>query len=73
MGVMSCCRKNCDNIMCDNYITNIGYICNDCLSELYNYKKRNIEKFLNTKKSEKISDEEQKVWEDYVNNMVERR
>lgn len=73
MGVMSCCRKDCHNIMCDNYIRNIGYLCNECLDELYKYKKRNINKFLNTKKEHIRDDEEQKVWEDYVNNMVEKR
>lgn len=34
MGVMSCSRKNCENIMCDRYSTGAGYICNDCFDEL---------------------------------------
>jgi hypothetical protein len=33
MGVMSCVRNGCDNIMCDTYIDNIGYVCYDCQKE----------------------------------------
>jgi len=33
MGVMSCHRKCCENIMCDTYIDGIGYVCNDCQTE----------------------------------------
>ncbi len=34
MSVLQCSRKNCENVMCDDYIPNIGYICSECLSEL---------------------------------------
>lgn len=30
MGVMACNRKGCENIMCDTYTEEAGYICNDC-------------------------------------------
>lgn len=33
MGVMSCHRNNCTNIMCDTYIDEVGYICTSCQSE----------------------------------------
>jgi hypothetical protein len=33
MGVMSCHRKGCNNIMCDTYIPQIGYICRECQEE----------------------------------------
>ncbi len=33
MGVMSCHRKHCSEIMCDTYIDGIGYICHDCKVE----------------------------------------
>ena len=33
MGVMNCTRKGCDNIMCQTYIPEIGYICGDCQRE----------------------------------------
>ena len=34
MGVLACDRKGCDNIMCDNYSSEHGYICWECLREL---------------------------------------
>lgn len=33
MGVMSCSRKDCENIMCHTYVNDIGYICSDCQRE----------------------------------------
>ena len=33
MGVMSCSRKGCENILCDTYIPDIGYICTSCKEE----------------------------------------
>lgn len=32
-GVRACDRKNCENIMCDNHIPNIGYMCYECEAE----------------------------------------
>lgn len=37
MGVMSCYRKGCDNIMCDTYIQYVGYICYECQEEFKKY------------------------------------
>jgi len=37
MGVKSCSREYCDNIMCDTYINNIGYICSECRQEFKDY------------------------------------
>lgn len=34
MGVMACYRRNCENIMCDRYSTEHGYICYECFEEL---------------------------------------
>ena len=34
MGVMACCRYDCENIMCDRYVSGIGYICDECYAEL---------------------------------------
>jgi hypothetical protein len=43
MGVMSCSRRNCENIMCRTYVDRIGYICSDCQSEFEDYlKSKNI-------------------------------
>lgn len=34
MGVRECDRRDCENIMCDKYSDEFGYICYECLSEL---------------------------------------
>lgn len=39
MGVMQCHRKDCENIMCDLYIEDIGYVCYECQSEFKAYLK----------------------------------
>lgn len=46
MGVMPCYRKNCENIMCDIYITDIGYICYDCQKEFGDRKYKSENKML---------------------------
>ena len=33
MGVMSCSRKCCDNIMCRTYVNEVGYVCSSCQEE----------------------------------------
>jgi len=43
MGVKSCYRKDCENIMCNTYIDGVGYICDECQTEFQEYlKKREI-------------------------------
>ena len=37
MGVMSCYRKECDNIMCNTYVPSVGYICYECKNEFKEY------------------------------------
>lgn len=37
MGVMACSRNRCETIMCDKYITDIGYVCNSCQKEFKDY------------------------------------
>lgn len=54
MGVMSCYRKNCDNIMCDTYVLGIGYVCNDCKNQFKTYLER---KGLNPKTMSEIHEE----------------
>ena len=34
MGVMTCNRNGCENIMCDYYSQKYGYICYECFNEL---------------------------------------
>ena len=53
MGVMSCSRRGCENIMCDRYSYAFGYICNECYKELVeNGIGVDIEVFLDTEKKE---------------------
>ena len=65
MGVMSCSRKECDNIMCDTYVDGVGYVCNDCQNEFKEYLskeginattegdiRRALEKFMETRKGD---------------------
>ena len=33
MGVMSCSRKECPHVMCNTYISKVGYLCEDCQKE----------------------------------------
>lgn len=37
MGVMSCNRPKCENIMCHTYIDSVGYICYECENEFKEY------------------------------------
>lgn len=37
MGVKSCSRTNCDEIMCYTYVPTIGYLCFDCQEEFKEY------------------------------------
>jgi len=52
MGVMACSRKNCESIMCDTYIPEIGYICNYCQKEFIKY----VERIEPSDSKEKFSD-----------------
>lgn len=37
MGVNSCDRPECENIMCDTYIDSVGLICYECENEFKEY------------------------------------
>ena len=37
MGVMSCNRPCCEQIMCDTYVDTVGYVCYECQSEFKDY------------------------------------
>jgi len=37
MGVLSCSRNACNSIMCDTYVSGIGYVCNECQLEFKDY------------------------------------
>jgi hypothetical protein len=50
MSVLSCCRYGCENIMCDRYSSEHGYICDECFEELRLGGRQNIETFMESKK-----------------------
>jgi len=56
MGVMECCRNNCDNIMCNEYNNVLGYICYECKSELEDLKPKSfadVKEFMDSRKGVK--------------------
>ena len=60
MGVLPCIRNNCDNIMCDRYSTEYGYLCWECFNELISSSiilgDEGIRNFLSTYKSKTNQD-----------------
>ena len=42
MGVMSCSRKDCENIMCRTHVDGVGYICDECESEFKEYIEKRV-------------------------------
>ena len=37
MGVISCGRNGCTEIMCNTYIDGVGYVCSSCQKEFRKY------------------------------------
>ena len=51
MGVLTCSRYRCTNIMCDRYNDEFGFICPECFEELCQAgMETNIEHFMNSDK-----------------------
>jgi hypothetical protein len=42
MSIKGCFRKGCENIMCDMYSTQFGYICPECFEELITFPQAGI-------------------------------
>ena len=81
MGVMSCSRNNCDNIMCHTHIYTVGYICWECQQEFKDYLtsqnieantdgkiRKELKKFMETEKGEFIIGKETNVDEFFNEN-----
>lgn len=51
MSVLPCARNGCQNVMCDRYSHNFGYICEECFSELKKAE-GSIKKFMASKKED---------------------
>lgn len=67
MGVMNCSRSNCENILCDRYSKDYGYICDDCFCELLQKPNINIESFMNTPKVTDSFELNNDSWRDHLN------
>lgn len=50
MGVLTCNRGDCNNIMCRRYSPKYGYICWECLEELKATQPASIEEFMDSLK-----------------------
>jgi hypothetical protein len=51
MGVLSCDRNGCNNIMCDRHSREYGYICSECFDELIESgSETNIANFMQSRK-----------------------
>ena len=69
MGVLSCDRLGCENIMCDYLSSEHGYICNYCLNELKEKPWTDIEVFMNTFKE--CSPQDEDAWLRYLENVFQ--
>ena len=61
MGVLACSRNGCENIMCDRYSSEFGYICYECFEELVNLGVTDISDFMRTNKSNKWKHENEAI------------
>ena len=52
MGVNSCDRRGCGNVMSDRYSHHYGDLCTECFNELVESGKKNIQKFMDSDKRE---------------------
>jgi len=60
MGVISCHRGDCENIMCDRGNNKYGNICNECFEELVcTGPETNIEYFMQSKKKSRSTQREE--------------
>ncbi|WP_391557169.1 hypothetical protein [Robertmurraya sp.] len=73
MGVLACDRQGCENIMCDYYSYEHGYICHDCLSQLMDTQgSTTISQFMQTPKTHERATYPN-AWGDYVESVFQER
>lgn len=59
MSVLNCSRNGCENIMCDRYSSEYGYICYECFEELVESgPETNIKAFMESNISKKFINKE---------------
>ena len=66
MGVLSCDRNGCENIMCDYYSYEYGYICWECRNELITKGPCDIKDFMDSPKPLECFDTGE-AWETFIN------
>jgi len=71
MGVLSCNRQGCGNIMCDLVSDRYGYLCGECYNELLSKPFIDIDTFMDSEKDVSESDIDQ--WEQVVNRVFKDR
>lgn len=71
MSVLECDRRGCDEIMCEHYSHEYGYLCNRCLIELIEVGPVDIDIWMNTTK--KNDDPWLSDWSGHVRNKFETR
>lgn len=55
MSVLQCDRNGCENVMCERYSEQYGYICDECFEELVGSSGYPlISEFMNSKKQELV-------------------
>lgn len=73
MGVLACGRKGCDNVMCNYYSPEHGYICYPCRSELISLNGSvTISDFMKTPCVSESSTNPY-FWESYIDRVFENR
>ncbi|MNQ34020.1 hypothetical protein D3C85_474680 [compost metagenome] len=73
MSVLACDRNGCDNIMCDFYSPQFGYICYNCREELLETQgTMSIGQFMETPKSESKL-EDYHSWRRYIEDVFDGR
>ena len=66
MGVLRCNRRGCENIMCDRYSHEHGYICNECFSEFVRATGTDSYDFMKSEKGHEVIEQDR---EEYCNNI----
>lgn len=73
MGVLSCHRSNCENIMCDRLSDAYGYICYECFDELVKLGvKTDIKEFMQSEKKAETNEAANRAYFDLIFPSMER-
>ena len=72
MGVLECDRRGCENIMCDRFSHEYGYLCYECFNELVGKKipVDQIQLFMDTPK---VNDGDNLHTEEFYNEIFKSR